>query len=71
MRRLELDVPQVTEVGYRLRQAGFPVPADCLRMEELVEAIVAIQGKKTNAIGASPQESYATSPSSFGEEESR
>lgn len=71
MRRLELDVPQVTEVGYRLRQAGFPVPADCLRMEELVEAIVALKGKKANAVGASSTESCAAGFSSAGKEETR
>lgn len=40
MRALELDVPQVTDLSYRLRQAGFPVPGDCLEMNDLVEALL-------------------------------
>lgn len=40
MRSLELDVPQVTELAYRLHEAGYDVPVDCLEIEELVEAIL-------------------------------
>lgn len=40
MRSLELDVPQVTEVGYLLHQQGFDVPKDCLTIEELTAALL-------------------------------
>lgn len=39
MRALELDVPQVTEVGYLLAQQGLPVPSDALTVEEMVVAL--------------------------------
>lgn len=39
MRELALDVPQVTELAHRLRDAGFDCPADALTVEELVEAL--------------------------------
>ena len=34
-----LDVPQVTELAYRLNQDGFDVPKDILSVEEMVEAL--------------------------------
>ncbi len=40
MRAMELDVPQVTDLAHRLCQAGFPVPDDCLNIDELVEALL-------------------------------
>ncbi len=39
MRELELDVPQVTELAYRLNKAGYEIPGDCLSIEELLEVI--------------------------------
>uniref|UniRef100_UPI000A6A4971 energy-coupling factor transporter ATPase n=1 Tax=Ndongobacter massiliensis TaxID=1871025 RepID=UPI000A6A4971 len=39
MRRLALDVPQVTELGFLLHQAGLAVPPDVLSVEELLEAL--------------------------------
>ncbi len=39
LRALELDVPQVTEVGYRLHQMGFDVPPDALTVQELSKAL--------------------------------
>lgn len=44
MRRLRLDVPQVTEVAYELQQAGVPLPNGILRSEELVEALKDVCG---------------------------
>lgn len=38
MRALKLDVPQVTELSYRLNREGFSVPADALTIEELLGA---------------------------------
>lgn len=72
MRRLELDVPQVTEVGYRLRQAGFDVPGDCLRIEELVQALVTLSGntsKSEEEARASLSETHESTGSSLSEEE--
>ena len=34
-----LDVPQVTELAYRLRVEGLDVPQNLLRVEEMVDAI--------------------------------
>ena len=39
MRRLGLDVPQMTELAYELRKAGVKIPADILTVEEMVEAL--------------------------------
>lgn len=39
LRRLGLDVPQVTEIGRRLADLGFDVPRDALDINELVDAI--------------------------------
>lgn len=72
MRRLELDVPQVTEVGYRLRKAGFDVPPDCLRIEEMVQTLVANQRKTEEATAQKvigPQEDSSTSTFSANGEE--
>ena len=34
-----LDVPQVTELAYRLNQDGYDIPKDILSVEEMVEAL--------------------------------
>ena len=39
LRRVELDVPQPTELCYRLRQEGAPLPDGVLTVEECVEAL--------------------------------
>ena len=39
LRAVELDVPQPTELCYRLRQAGIPLPADVLTATECAEAL--------------------------------
>ncbi len=39
MKTLGLDVPQVTELAYRLRKKGVEIPADILTTEEMVEAL--------------------------------
>ncbi len=39
MKALGLDVPQVTELAYRLRKKGVEIPADILTTEEMVEAL--------------------------------
>ena len=43
MRRLSLDVPQVTEVAYELQQAGVPLPDGILTSEELTKALTAVR----------------------------
>lgn len=66
MRRLELDVPQVTEVSYLLQKAGFSVPGDCLRIEELVNALTALATKNHDAdkrhTGADHERQSAVAP---------
>lgn len=39
LRRLRLDVPQVTELAYELQKSGLPLPPGILTMEELVEEL--------------------------------
>lgn len=39
VKKLGLDVPQVTELAYELRKEGINVPQDILTVEELVKAL--------------------------------
>ena len=39
LKGIGLDVPQVTELAYRLRVEGLDVPQNLLRVEEMVDAI--------------------------------
>ncbi|MBR6683136.1 MAG: energy-coupling factor transporter ATPase [Firmicutes bacterium] len=39
LKNIGLDVPQMTELSYRLRKNGLDVPADILTTEEMVEAL--------------------------------
>ena len=39
LKSYRLDVPQVTELAYELQQAGMPLPAGILSIEELVETL--------------------------------
>ena len=41
LRRLELDVPQPTELCDVLRRAGVPLPAGVLTVEQCVDALAA------------------------------
>ncbi len=41
MKSVGLDVPQVTDLSFRLRQKGIPLPADVLTPEEFADALVA------------------------------
>ncbi|MDD2955879.1 MAG: energy-coupling factor transporter ATPase [Oscillospiraceae bacterium] len=42
LKEVGLDVPQVTELAYGLRCAGYPVPEDIIFEEECVDAIAAL-----------------------------
>ncbi len=44
LKRLRLDVPQVTELAYELKQAGIPLPDGILTKEELTAALTAFKG---------------------------
>ena len=44
LKRLRLDVPQVTELAYELKQAGIPLPEGILTKEELTAALTAFKG---------------------------
>lgn len=46
LKQHELDVPQATELAYRLRAAGLPVPEGILNEEECVQAIEALFDRK-------------------------
>jgi len=39
IKKYRLDVPQVTELAYELRQAGLDIPEGILTVDELVEAL--------------------------------
>ncbi|MFS8500848.1 MAG: energy-coupling factor transporter ATPase [Caldicoprobacter sp.] len=39
LKEIGLDVPQVTELAYRLKAEGLDIPLDVLKVEEMVEAI--------------------------------
>ena len=43
LRKLRLDVPQVTELAYELKKAGLDVPEGILTKEELVEALKSLK----------------------------
>lgn len=43
IKKYRLDVPQVTELAYELKQAGLPVQEGILTVDELVQAIEAIK----------------------------
>jgi energy-coupling factor transport system ATP-binding protein len=42
LRSYGLDVPQVTEIGRRLREAGYGVPEGILSVEELTERLISL-----------------------------
>ena len=48
MKNLGLDVPQVTELVWRLREDGFDLPEDIITEEECVEAIAGLLGREDN-----------------------
>ena len=39
IKELGLDVPQVTELAYKLKKEGFEIPTDILTIEELVRIL--------------------------------
>ena len=47
LREIELDVPQPTELCYRLRQQGVDIREDVLTVEECTQALLSVlQAKK-------------------------
>ena len=46
MRGWQLDVPQPTELCFRLREQGVPLPPDVLTVEECVEALASLISEK-------------------------
>ncbi|MBE6858162.1 MAG: energy-coupling factor transporter ATPase [Ruminococcus sp.] len=45
LKKMRLDVPQVTELVHELRKEGFKLPADIITEEECVEALMKLFGK--------------------------
>lgn len=39
LKKIGLDVPQMTELAYELRAEGIDLPADILSIDEMVEAL--------------------------------
>ena len=46
LKRYKLDVPQATELMYRLRGAGIDVPADILDSESCIECLSLLRKKE-------------------------
>ena len=46
LRQLRLDVPQVTMLAHKLRQAGLDLPEGILTIQELVDALSGIRGRE-------------------------
>ena len=52
LKSLGLDVPQVTELCHRLRQEGYPLPADIITEDECVAALEGLfAAQKGNSLG--------------------
>ena len=49
LRKLQLDVPQPTELAFALREQGFALPADILTAEECADAVTALLRKGATA----------------------
>lgn len=45
LKQLRLDVPQVTELAYELRQSGIDVPEGVLTIEELIESLERLKSR--------------------------
>ena len=45
LKQLRLDVPQVTELAYELRQSGVDVPEGILTIEELVQSLERLKSR--------------------------
>jgi energy-coupling factor transport system ATP-binding protein len=39
LKQLGLDVPEMTELGYELKESGVNIPGDILTIEEMVDAV--------------------------------
>ncbi|MCD7742393.1 MAG: energy-coupling factor transporter ATPase [Ruminococcus sp.] len=50
MKNLGLDVPQVTELAWRLRRAGYDLPQDIITEDECVEALCRLFSEKRKEI---------------------
>lgn len=46
LKRYRLDVPQVTELAYELKKAGFPVPDGILTRKEFIEVLLPLFAEK-------------------------
>ncbi|MGN0308538.1 MAG: energy-coupling factor transporter ATPase [Lachnospiraceae bacterium] len=46
LRRLRLDVPQITELAYELQKEGLPLPPGILTMDELVEELKRVKAAR-------------------------
>ena len=48
LKHYRMDVPQMTELAYELKQAGLPLPDGILTEEELLKELLAIKGQGTD-----------------------
>ncbi len=59
LKKIGLEVPQVTELGYLLKQEGLPIEDGILTVEELVREVTA-QAELTGGVTAQPEKSTET-----------
>ena len=68
LKQYRLDVPQVTLLGYELKQKGYNIPAGILSVEELLKALEACGVKKSEAVKISQVEVREVLPQKKEEE---
>ena len=68
LKKYRLDVPQVTLLGYELKQKGYNIPAGILSVEELLKALEACGVKKSEAVKISQVEVREVLPQKKEEE---
>lgn len=68
LKKYRLDVPQVTLLGYELKQKGYNIPAGILSVEELLKALEACGVKKSEAVKISQVEVREVFPQKKEEE---
>ena len=68
LKKYRLDVPQVTLLGYELRQKGYDIPLGILTTEELIEALENCGVQKTEAVQIASVEVREVLPSKKEEE---
>ena len=67
MKELQLDVPQVTLLGYELRKAGLDIPVCILTKEELADALLGTEDAQSGSCGENSAASDGNKPGAASE----